>query len=287
MGAISLDQFKQHRKVGPIRVAWFDDHPGNVEELANRLRKRNFEVKVFGEREEIFQEVRSGLKAQPLRMPDLCITDLLIDKRKTKVGSRYSGLNVGKTIIGMYDAKMRTPARVGIASGWPELIDKAPKQRFCFEYVITDLVRSTNGLFGQFERKINKFAASLWIDYWCINYMDHVSVEGHSGIERLMMEKFLFGYVVRLEASSATVWLWNPKVLGSGRLYAVDREFLKSARVESVHQPFRIVSYVNQKYPNATTKVVEAVSESASFEFQKAWPEFDPSEFEGLGHGEA
>lgn len=283
MSTSLLKQFGKARKSGPIRVVWYDDHPEDVETLVDQLKERGFDAKLFGEPEDIIQHVNDAAqKKLPLRIPDVCITDLLIDKTKGTYADNYSGVQVRDNLDGAYARKLSVPARVGAASHVPEMIESLPEKLFCFKYLTSDLAPSSSRKFDQFTRDIERSAVSLWVDHWCVDFMNLMPVKEYSKGKRYKREKFLFGYIVRFAGLSSIVWLWNPQENASGKLCTVAKEFLKTRGIEEIQQPFRVVLFTDRKQPNAAIRVIEPVSEAASFQFEKAWPEFDASEFKGL-----
>jgi hypothetical protein len=162
---MSLKIFREMRKEGPIRVAWFDDKPKNVKEMFDELVERGFEARLFDEPEELFQEIDQNFDQQgPRKIPDVLITDLLIEARKKMKTPKYTGEDVGNTIMGKYLINIKVPARIGIASYWPELIKKAPRQVFGFEYLASTLTPTKGKTFDKFVKAIKHYALSLWVD---------------------------------------------------------------------------------------------------------------------------
>lgn len=278
-----LEQFKRVRKKGPIRVAWYDDHPDYVGSLHAELNKRGFEAKLYDEPADIIRDITEAFqKRGPRNVPDVCIADLFIDRSREALTPDFDGVRVAETIIGRYESRMDVPARVGTATHKTELFAKASPDVFCFRYLTSELVPTEDGTFAQFEASIKQAAVSLWVDYWCVNYMRNTPIQGYDDTKRFVRQRFKFGYIVGFKGGSAIVELWNPKAIGSRRSYVVDREYLQGYGVTEVQQPFRVVWFADQEQPNAAPKVVERVSEPWEFQFDEVWPEFDPSEFRGL-----
>jgi hypothetical protein len=280
---VDLERFSSCRKSGPVRVAWYDDRPEAVQEIAARLREEGFEVSLVDEPQDLVQLVEDGLsQGEPRRVPDVCITDLQIERSTRNYGANYDGVRVATAVNSQYDTRMHVPARLGVASRWLDRIQRVPEDLFSFKFLTSDLDLEGGGKFVEFRRRIEQSAVSLWVDDWCVKYMDRVPVHGYDGNPQFRREAFLFGYIVKVERLSSIVWLWNPQKVGSGRLYHVDVDYLKQRKISETQQPFRVVSFIDLEQNQAEIKVVVPLTDAGDFRFDKVRPQTDE-----LGFGAA
>jgi hypothetical protein len=269
---MNLKMFKALRKEGPVRVAWFDDKPKNVREIVTELTVRGIKTKLFDEPEELYQEVDLKFdQPGPRIVPDVLITDLLIEKAKYKKTPNYDGVEVGNTIMGKYHINLNVPARIGIASYWPKLIQKAPRHIFGFDYHTPTLIPTTGSLFDNFFKVILRCALDLWVDCWCMGYMEQNPIKEYNDRERYVPGEPAqqFGYINRHEGAYSVVWLWNPQKIRSGKTCLIDRKFLEVRGIEEEQQPFRVVNIMDLKQPNTTIRVIEPLSGPKEFQFLK------------------
>jgi len=272
-----LNSFSVNRHPGPLRVTWFDDHPNDVARLVKGLKKYGMAPTLFGNPDDVVDTIQEAF-AKKKEIPDVCVTDLMIDRNWPET----TGQMIGTRIMALYQTNLQVPARVGVASHIPDLVAKATESTFAFRFLTSDLAGGGQ-FYSRFAQTIEKHATGLWLDRWCVEYMNRCPIEPYDlDNRRYVRGEYSFGVVREVGRDNVLVWLWDPTCPQSGHLCRTDRVKLEPFGIVENQQPFRIVTFSDRDQPAAQVNVIQRLAGPGDFTFEALRSQFDASEFEGF-----
>jgi hypothetical protein len=229
----------------PVNVVWFDDTPKFIQEPQERLEQHGVVLHRFATLGETRDYLSRSVEMDGAGLPDVVVTDLRVDAPTGFM--EESGLKLAAYTDGLYRQRVKVPARIGIASAYPDEIEKAkdnPDVELAFLYSTHDI---RNGRFGSFLRDVKISTALLRRDMWCSRHLGAHKIQEKEGNKRYVP---WYGVVLDLDDEFATVSVWNLTSITSQSIRYIPRPLLRRAGEFERHEPLRLLEVWDPTCPN-------------------------------------